>query len=204
MNYYKSIDTLPIWNYSKIVEKDDLRFLIRSEEYDFDYTPTKEEEFIWDQISKQYIEATSHRTENKRYSMLLRNVLELTIKRDVIENLCFILNIDITNEKALELLSNMGYKVKDKKDIDAVLKRSKNLNTQIREKQLEIEREFGKQPLNTSFEAVVDKISDAKHRELDPKKISVKSWIAIEDNYIEQIKKQNAANQQERSPKRRR
>lgn len=201
MEHYKSIDTLPIWNYSKIIETDNLIYLIRSDEYDFEFVKT-EEEAIWDKISKQYIEATSHRTENKRFSMLNRNILELTIKKDVVENLCFILSIDFENAKAKELLSNLGYKAKTKDDLEAILKRNKNLNTLIREKQLQIENEFGKQPLNTSFEAVVDRISDAKHRELDPRKITVKRWIAIEDNYVEQIRKQNAANQQERRSKR--
>lgn len=201
MEHYKSIDTLPIWNYSKIIETDNLIYLIRSDEYDFDFVKT-EEEAIWDKISKQYIEATSHRTENKRFSMLNRNILELTIKKDVVENLCFILSIDFENAKAKELLFNLGYKAKTKDDLEAILKRNKNLNTLIREKQLQIENEFGKQPLNTSFEAVVDRISDAKHRELDPRKITVKRWIAIEDNYVEQIRKQNAANQQERRSKR--
>ncbi len=202
LSYFKSIDTLPIWNYTKIIESEDLRYLVRSEEYDFEFTESDIELSIWETISKQYVEATSHRVTNKRFSMLNRNILELTIKRDIIENLCFILSIEFENEKAKEILANLGYKPNSVEDLEGIFKRSRNMNTLIREKQAQLENEFGKAPINTSFEAIIDRISDYKHRELDPRKISVKRWIAIEDNYIEQINKQNASNKKERHNRR--
>lgn len=184
---YSDIDHLPIWNYHKIKDSGDFSYL-SSDEQPVDESFSN----IWENIVSQYILATSHRFENRMYAHINRVILELTIKRDAIFTFCFVLENDFSNKLARKELSKLGYMVKNKKDIAKVKRRAKNFNTQIREKQAEINKEFADKGSSMSFEGLVDRVSDHKKRQLNPKEISVRAWIAIEDNYLKDI--QNASN----------
>lgn len=65
----------------------------------------------------------------------------------------------------------------------------KTMLTQRREYEFELSQKLIKPTNNVSFEQTVDRICDYKKRTINTRETTVKEWIAIEDNYIKDMKK---------------
>lgn len=128
MNLYKSCDTLPVYNFDKILDTQDLRFLIRDFDVENSDKVISEPEnmmlsSIFHSILKDYEYMSNPskkiRTEKKRYF-----VMELEAKIDIFEK-----SVAIYEEngitKHFECLSEIGFRFDLSKEVDVQVNRLK-------------------------------------------------------------------------------
>lgn len=180
--FYESINELPLWNYIQIRKTADTKYLRPDWKIDRRQCPE-----LWAVISEQYTQAISHRDSLMTIADALRQILDLTIEYNNIKAYCFILTMDFNHPVKTEL-EELGYTVNSIDDIKVIEGRAKSLITHITVKynELQILTEIKE---GISFESAIDRISDEKKYRLNPREITVAEWIAIEDNYINDIKK---------------
>jgi hypothetical protein len=176
---HKSIDTLSIWAYNRIVDTNDTGYL---------YTPQKDGDDLskvyWTKIINEYIAATSHREENKDVYAMQHHLFELAIEYNSVRAMVFVMQIQ-PNADAAQRLEQLGY---DADDLKGTLAASSNLLTQRREVEMELAGRLIGKKQNGTFEHVLDKISQHQKIRLNPREITVKEWIAIEDNYLKDMR----------------
>lgn len=185
MNIHRSINTLSIFAYNQIAETHDFGYLIidRTQKTDRNILPG-----AWSEIVSQYADATSHRDSIQQVLDLQKAILEITINYNNIKTLVFCCRKCFESDVISEL-NDYGFDVNSKKDLLIVERSIKTMLTQRREYEFELSQLLIKPTSNISFEQTVDRISDYKKRTINTRDTTVKEWIAIEDNYIRDLKK---------------
>ena len=185
-NTHTSISTLSIFAYNQISETHDYTHLIidRKAKTKKDGLPE-----IWEAIVAQYLDATSHRESTQDILDLQRAILDITITYNNIKTLIFCCNKSF-EQYVIDELNSYGYEVKSKKDLKGVERSCKGMLTQKREYDFELAQRLLKQGETTTFEKIMDRICDHKGLRINPRETTVKEWIAIEDNFLDDIKKQ--------------
>lgn len=179
---YNSIDELLLWNYIQVRKTGNTKYLRR--DWQTNDEPCAE---LWQIISDQYTQAISHRDSITTISDALRQILELTIDYNNIKAYCFILSMDFEHRVKTDL-ENYGYTVDTIDELNLIEGRAKALLTHIQVKRNELTALTEiKEEMN--FESAIDRISDGKKYRLNSRDLTVSEWIAIEDNYINDIKK---------------
>lgn len=74
--YFDSIDNLPVWNYWKISETDDFKYLIDTDDYSQKLRISKSKSLkIWDKITSEYMDFFGINNTYKEILMLNREVI---------------------------------------------------------------------------------------------------------------------------------
>ena len=184
IKYYKSCSVLPIYNFYKIVDENNLNFLVKGyEDGDNDVEDKGESEFIIQEILEEYSELTS----SKEILVGLNSqilITEYEFERDFLKQA-----LDVYNEtedlEVLSILSEFGFDIDEAKDFDAflniVISRIKGLNNKIRINKVKYANRF-KQEIeeikrNLDKEALMLEMSLELGREIDTLKTSVSKWV---------------------------
>lgn len=187
---YKSINTLPIWNFFRIIETSDIRYLYKLKDYD-QRLPRKTNRLMktWENILQEFYRAEGS-SQYQMYVKEIKKIHELEIDKFVYHNLLFILK-HTNNPEAIELLKSYG--IKDENRLERIKKQLKQTDNKLRMKQADFKENHGTQQVNIDFANIKDQVEHYKQFYLDPRKVTVREWIGI----IKNMKK----NGQERSNK---
>ena len=186
LSYYNSIDNLPMWNFNQIGETSSLEWLKRDEETK---VPIDVLEKTYSKILTEYSDATIKMGKNSQILNVQKQILKLKIKYDIIMIACSNLTVMNRDEESEKMLANYGFALDDTIDITPQLIKIGNASKNLKTQWLIKEAEFAK--LNTSekstsnFDQYVERISDIKKYYVDPKKKTVRQWLAIEMNLLE-------------------
>lgn len=195
MTIYQSIETLPILNFNKCRETDDLRYLIKG--VDIDQLPDMDcSKFIdtWNFIKEQYfdeIEITRKRNNNLD---TIKRIYRLECDKQIIS--INLLQFTMTgDEESQKELRRLGYAI-DRRNIETFKDRHRQaLKIKQRVKTIDakisvLNRELENTNENTEpvdFDSVVWTAEKHFKKDLDPAKISVKKWIKIENDLLKHI-----------------
>lgn len=186
--YYRSIDYLPLFNFFKVHETEDLRFLIRLDNYESlpENVNLEELQNIWQNISNEYSEAENSNSTIIQFTTA-KSVHKLELEYLMLYNLHELMRADLKGETAKKRLEYAGLKGKD---IKWITKRLKILSNQIRIKRKDIQEKNNNNE-KIDFYRIVDEISDIKGREIDIFKTTVRQYIAIKKNIKQKNGRQN-------------
>ena len=191
LNYYNSIDNLPIARFVKISETGSLDWL---KHYEDDNVDSAVLELVYAKILTEYRDATVNLGNNSLILGIQKQILALQLKHDIIKMACF--NLEFCyNEESIKILEKYGYKISSDRSIAEQLHeiayKASNLKTKWMHKQTEINDIANRQSgSDMTFDQYVWKISDRKGYQLDTEQISVRKWIAMEINLINESKEQ--------------
>lgn len=184
-NIHTSISTLSIFAYNQISETHDLNYLVIDRKSPHDKTKL---EAVWADIVRQYMDATSHRQGAQDVIDLQRAILDLTIEYNNVNTLIFCCR-KCFEPDIIEELNAYGFNVKSKKDLDKIEKSNKRLLTEIREKQFALSNKLLKRGTPVTFEKLLHRINVHFKLTINPRETTVKEWIAIEDNFTEDLRR---------------
>lgn len=194
--YYKSIDFLPIFNFFKVIETDDLRFLLKIEDYEIlpDDADIKELSKAWESISNEYSKA-----ENSNSSVIhfttIKSLHKLELEFLMLWDLMNLIIIDENGFNSKECLIKAGLQGKDLKWIE---KRIKALTNKINLKQAKIKEDYP-QNKKDDWVKVLDKIEDIKGRKIDKYQTTVREYLATIENIKSDGKRQDREKGRNRS-----
>src|SRR6056297_3173200 len=169
--YYTTIDFLPLFNFFKILETNDLRYLLKLKDYEtlpnIHFELNKE----WNDIQSQYEQADNSNNSIITFTQS-KSLQKLHNEYLVLWNLNNLLLIAPEHEKTKEMLNYVGIKS------NKVEKKLKVLRNKIEIKN----KDFEKPHKKIDFMKIIDEIEDIKGREIDIYKTTVRKYIAIKQN----------------------
>jgi len=184
LKYYNSLDNCPIWNFNKIAETGDLRWLMR--DYDTDIKGC-DLEAVYLKVTNDY--RNSKQGKNNDNDLIIgiqRQILALQLKHHTIKIACFNLEFNPCNEKMHEVLKSFGYIISpDRSEIEQLLEidhRASNMITKWKEKEFQY-KEMTKDVEDKEripFDEYVKMLEDSLGRDLHVKTMSVNEWSALE------------------------
>jgi hypothetical protein len=175
-----------MWNFNQIGETSSLEWLKRDEE---SKVPIDVLEKTYSKMLIEYRDATIKMGKNSQILNVQKQILKLKIKYDVIMIACSNLTVMNRDEESEKILANCGFMIDENTDMTPQLIKIGNASKNLKTQWLIKEAEFAK--LNTSekstsnFDQYVERISDIKKYYVDPKKKTVRQWLAIEMNLLE-------------------
>jgi len=186
-NYYKSIDYLPIFNFFKIIETDDKRFLIKIEDYEILPENVNADVLnkIWVNIQREYSEAEDSNSSIIQL-MTAKGVHQMELEYLMLWNLHNLMVADIEGDSAKAMLKYAGL---EKWDLKRIEKKLKALNNKINLKRETIKEDEPKSKFD--FWRIIDEIEDIKGRAIDVRKTTVRQYIAIKKNIKKNGKRQD-------------
>lgn len=191
--HYKSIDFLPRFNYYRIMDTDDLRYLLILDNYnDLPDIQTELLE-VWADINMQLYDFSVQK--NKRSEMQHKGnkqVNELKYKYEYIQNILQYLFYYKDDGMEKELAS-LGYRINPNKnyfnELTRIKKQSQNLTVKINLKELDV------QDMNKGISGDYDHYSELnairRHTglQIDEHKTSIKEYFSIRYDVIKELDK---------------
>jgi len=200
MKFYRSIDTLPIWNYDKWLNSDDARYLLKIDDYDqLPEVNKKTLSEIDNTAIDIYYQASEFELETSKRNELIFNLTKkltnLEFQYNHVNNLITLLSLAGPEPEILKLLSDAGYSIREGKDFEPELKRifnqNKNKVAKINEVKAELESMTREGSGKTqSIEDVQVAIERHNNRDIDLRKTTVKKWLILKNNLYKEIEKQ--------------
>ena len=186
--YYKSIDYVPIFNFFKVIETDDKRFLLKLEDYELlpDVVDLTELNKAWNGIELQYSKAEDSNSSIIQFTTA-KGVCKMELEYLMLWNIHNLMIAENNGPNTKECLKRAGLQDKDLKWIE---KRIKSLTNRINLKRQSIKEQ---NPENTKFDfwRIIDEIEDIKGRAIDITKTTVRQYIAIMQNIKKNGQRQN-------------
>lgn len=193
--YYNSIDNLPIGRFMKISETGSLLHLLRDENSKVALPIL---EATYDKIITEYRDATQKMGKNSQLLGVQKQILVLKMKHDIIMMACSNLDVMCADNDSEAILAKYGYKIDDNRSITEQLHeiahKSSNLKTQWLTKEAELSKLSQNEDTQSTFEQYVERISDKKGYYIDPETTTVRRWLAIEQNLIEDERNKSKVN----------
>lgn len=196
---WKNIETCPAWNYYKAIETD-VRFLIRK--VDIDELPKVKEKHLMqlnEQLSELSMQAAQYEIESVRRNEI---IFDLTKKIEVmtadyvyIVALLEYVKIKGGDEKTQETLKNLGFAFRDEFSLDENVRRLKSRNEnnliKINERRDELKAMINikEKKKDAPIEKSLVLVEKHYNRDIDLKKISVKKWLTMKNQVLEDIKR---------------
>ena len=200
MKFYRSIDTLPIWNYDKWLNSEDARYLLKVEDYDqLPEVNKKTLSEIENTAIDIYYQASEFELGTSKRNELIFNLTKkltnLEFQYNHVNNLITLLSLAGPEPGILKLLSDAGYSIREGKDFEPELKRifnqNKNKVAKINEVKAELESMTREGSGKTqSIEDVQVSIERHNNRDIDLRKTTVKKWLILKNNLYREIEKQ--------------
>ena len=186
--YYKSIDFLPLFNFFKVIETSDYRYLLKLKDYEILPKTKHDLKLVWLDIQTQYSKADDSNYQIINFTQS-KSMQKLQIDFLMIWNLYNLMVVAPDNKETLKLKKLAGLENESLKGIE---KKLKGLRNKIEIKKKDLEKEESK-PID--YCEIIDQIEDIKGRAIDPFKTTVRQYIAIRKN----IKNGNRQNNAKRS-----
>jgi len=186
--YYKSIDFLPLFNFFKVIETGDYRYLLKLKDYEILPKTKHDLKLVWLDIQTQYSKADDSNYQIINFTQS-KSMQKLQIDFLMIWNLYNLMVVAPDNKETLKLKKLAGLENESLKGIE---KKLKGLRNKIEIKKKDLEKEESK-PID--YCEIIDQIEDIKGRAIDPFKTTVRQYIAIRKN----IKNGNRQNNAKRS-----
>lgn len=187
-DYYKSIDFLPLFNFFMIHKTEDLRYLLKLEDYEVlpDNVELNNLPDIWEKILVEFQESEDGNRSVIQY-VEGRAILKLELDYLILWNLYNLMSTIPDSKEILELKKEAGYSDKSIKWIE---KQLKIINNKLRIKRKGIKE---KEVKETAFDflRLIDEIESIKGYVIDIHKTTVRKYIAIKKNIKAQTKAKN-------------
>jgi len=195
-NYYKSIDYLPIFNFFKIIETDDKRFLIKIEDYEIlpEHVNANELNKIWENIQAEYSKAEDSNSAIIQFTTA-KGVCKMELEYLVLWNIHNLMGADIEGDSVKAMLKYAGL---EDWDLKRIQKRLKALTNKINLKRKAF-KEDNFENKKFDFWKILDEINDSKGYRLDPTKVTVREYIAIKKNIKRNGERQNREKRRNKS-----
>lgn len=195
---YKSIETLPMYNYYKVADTGELRYLLKN--IDIDDLPDYKGNLnsLWEDISCQVadINIESNRS-NQNVFDIRKKIAELELDYVRVKTILLGLRAN-KDDELLKELESLGYKFNDNKDYGKewirINKRSELLKTKIAIKKDELSSLTSKSNKKTNIESVVDDVERYLNKSIDMHKTSTKKWFIMLNKVIIDSNKKAAKN----------
>lgn len=183
--YYLSIDFLPLFNFFKVIETGDHRYLLKLKDYEILPNTSIDLKKVWIDIQFQYSKAddSNHQIINFTESKSLQR---MQIEFLMLWNLY---NLMVVAPEHKETLKLKKYANLENENLKTIEKRIKALKNRIEIKKKDYETKDTK-PID--FWRIIDEIEDLKGRSIDVMKTTVRQYIAIRKN-IKNGNRQNNA-----------
>jgi hypothetical protein len=187
MKLYKSCETLPVFNFYKIANKGNLKYLVYDydeENSDLELENQDELNDIWRNILYEYYELRNDK------SMLIKVQKKIKIETlrteiEIIQSL-ILLYIRKRDNKVKELLLKYKIKIDLSGDIEKEIERLKNklngLKTRLKIQEIAFNKQYNKKTVENN-NLINDIIASLDlNYDLDTKKTSVAKWVALIKN----------------------
>ncbi len=198
--YYLSIDTLPLWNYIKIIDSGDIRYLIILDYYDVLPDVQVPQEY-WNNILAEYFEASDSQ-KSKNYVSELSNILNRRKLFNTISDCCYILRCSIylkkdyppdiikILEKSLREAGCDNYSYGNSlESIEEAERQSQGLKSLIENKMIAFDRKYGQNSSEkTDIYKVVEQLEIHRKLSIDLQKTTVRQFLAMQKLFVEQIR----------------
>lgn len=181
--YYKTIDYLPLFNFFKVIETNDYRYLLKLKDYEILPDTKHDLQSVWLDIQNQYSKADDSNYQIINFTQS-KGLQQMQINYLVLWNLYNLMIVAPDKKETLKLKKEAGQENSSIKDIE---KKLKSLRNKIELKKKDYEQKETKQ---VDFYLILDQISDIKQRTIDPFKTTVREYIAIRKN-LKNGKRQN-------------
>jgi len=185
--YYSSIDFLILFNFFKVIETNDYRYLLKLKDYEL--LPEISEklndklQLTWLEIQNQYSTA-----DDSNYQ-IINFAQSKGLQKMQIEYLMYwnIYNMMVIAPEHKETIRMIKYAKLEKETVKSIEKKLKGLKNRILLKCKDLEQKDDK-PVD--YLQIIDEIEDIKGRSIDVFKTTVRQYIAIRKN-IKHGKRQN-------------
>jgi hypothetical protein len=192
-NIYRKCDEMPLWNFQKYLETNDLKYFTK------ELKEVKDLHLVMNDFFVEYLELTQNNAVYQRFSKIYKllklegkyNCVTLILKS--LYNYDKGLNIDMFHALTLEL-EKWHYKIDRAKDIfaqiESINQRLQNVKTQIEILQLELKKDDQQESQSIESQLIsVSRILELKYK-LNAKEITVKEWIEFQKQAEKTIKSQ--------------
>lgn len=183
--YYKSIDFLPLYNFFKVIETKDYRYLLKLKDYETLPETKHELESVWLDIQTQYSKADDSNYQIINFTQS-KGLQKLQVEYLMYWNLYNLMIIAPDRKETKEMIKRAGLKDETVKTIEKKLKALKN-RIEIKKKDFET-----KESKPIDFYQIIDELSDIKHRTINPFETTVRQYIAIRKNIKNGNRKNNS------------
>jgi hypothetical protein len=199
MKHYKTIDTIPIWNFDKWRKTDDGRYILKLEgDEELPDISDKQSHELTVAAMEIYFEANelevTMSSRNTYVFDMTRKLAVLQSNYDITKSILKLLELTGRDAEAEALLKNSGYSIREGKVIGSEQNRIFNQNQNKKVRITEIENELdaitkvtGKEE---SIESIQISLEKYNNREINLKTTSLKKWIILKNNLIKEIEKQ--------------
>lgn len=189
MKFYNNCDTLPIYNFEKIFNENNLLFLLVDYDgFDSEITLNTEEQIEAQKICKEIMYEYSFLTENT--SIIENYIKQAQIEKEEfkynVTNKTLELYLEVNNVEILLLLNSLGWDFDSEKDVNIELEKivsgMKKLKTRINVLKNKYENKYKpdntkKNNSNLEMEAILLAINLKLSYSIDTKKTSVSKWL---------------------------
>lgn len=201
--YYRSIDTLPAWNYEKTLDTHDPRFLLKN----IDYEDLPEMFGIdMDRLSivmtEVHLQASQYEIDTvKRNAIVFDMIKKMEVLRceyDYVRAIITYLYMKGHDNYMIEQLRSMGHVIKDvdiKEQLTSIHNRNENLMIKINQLDREIKAITNTSTKKAEADEVQILIEQHQKREIDLRKITTKKWLILKHKLSEHIDKLQANKQ---------
>jgi len=190
IKYHKTCSTLPIYNFHKIIDENNLLFLVKGySEEDEDEKPqlTEEAKLIFQNIIQEYSEITSSKEALLGVSLQI-DITALVYERDLFKKVMDLFH-ETRDFSIISTLSELGFSIEPIENAEDLLKRLishiKGLNNKIRIKKNNYAKRFEKNvekiKNDLDKEALMLELNLSLGREIDVHKTSVVKWVKMID-----------------------
>jgi len=200
--FYLSIDSLPFWNYEKIISTSDLRYLVVTDYYDI-LPAVDVDENTWNNINIQCFEATGGQ-KAKNYILELSHIVKLRKEYLLITDstyvLCYKEDLELIKivERYIKKYSpNFEFKHATENErynsIIEVDRQAKGIKTNIEIKEFEFNKKHNKAGANKlDLYKTFGDIQRYYKLQLDPRKVSTRQFLEFCSTMSKEIIAQNA------------
>lgn len=199
-NPYRSVDYLPMFNYYKIIDTGDLRYLLRLDNYEhLPDVDVSELSGVW--VELQYTITDLHNELSRKNQIIFdkqKQIAMLQYKLFRIQSLLLLLRLD-KNEDSISELAELGYSINPKQDFSKELERigrvSRGINTKFSIIQGEL-NDLTKQGKKVDIVAVKQSIEEYYNMStpIDMHAYTMKEWLHKQYGAINKTAKKQLQN----------
>lgn len=190
---YKSIDFLPVWNFFRVIETNDTRYLFKLRDYE-QFKTSHSAVSEWNAICEQYFKE-SIGVKYFQYKSLRLHIIDLRRKLLILTNALTVLCI-VKDQAMIEVVRKYGYRFDDSTEdvyADSILNldsQIKGLIKQIGLKEDEYKRNFATGTSAADIYQLIDNIESWKGFKVDLFTLTVRQFLQYQKSMF---KESNAA-----------
>lgn len=198
---YKSIEFLPFWNYYKVSENNDHRYLLKLDDYE--ELPEIEIDLsdIWENICFEIADINKDTDiKSKLLFDTRKNISVLELRYYHIKTILSALSHGY-DEELIEELKNNGFRIDKNKDFQnewiRINKQSENLKTKLEIKKKDYVDMLPKSDNSTHIESIIQSIEryyNYSTGTINPHKITTKNWFIMLNKVIQESHKRSMKN----------